>query len=138
MRGDDGAVRVGFTVSKQVGDAVERNRVRRRLREIVRLSARAASGSLRAGHDYVLVGRRAALAAPFADMIRDLEAALTRIEARAGIVTGREGTGDISRDPLHEAGSPARPLARRGTRKEPRTPVARPNVKPPELPPRER
>ena len=36
-----GPVRVGFTVSKKVGNAVERNRVRRRLREIVRLSAAA-------------------------------------------------------------------------------------------------
>ena len=34
-----GPVRVGFTVSKKVGNAVERNRVRRRLKEIVRLSA---------------------------------------------------------------------------------------------------
>ena len=41
QRGDEGAVRVGFTVSRQVGNAVERNRVRRRLREIVRLSAAA-------------------------------------------------------------------------------------------------
>ena len=37
-RADDGPVRFGFTVSKKVGNAVERNRVRRRLREIVRLS----------------------------------------------------------------------------------------------------
>jgi YidC/Oxa1 family membrane protein insertase len=56
-----GAVRLGFTVSRQVGNAVERNRVRRRLREIVRLSAAAPAG-LKAGHDYVLIGRRAALA----------------------------------------------------------------------------
>ena len=40
---DGGPVRVGFTVSKKVGNAVERNRVRRRLREIVRLSAAAQS-----------------------------------------------------------------------------------------------
>src|SRR5689334_13638257 len=38
-RREDGPVRVGFTVSKKVGNAVERNRVRRRLREVVRLSA---------------------------------------------------------------------------------------------------
>ena len=37
-RTDDGPVRFGFTVSRKVGNAVERNRVRRRLREIVRLS----------------------------------------------------------------------------------------------------
>ena len=38
-RSDEGPARFGFTVSKKVGNAVERNRVRRRLREIVRLSA---------------------------------------------------------------------------------------------------
>src|SRR5580658_5688066 len=63
-----GPVRVGFTVSKQVGNAVERNRVKRRLREIVRLAPAAA---LSAGHDYVLIGRRAALQAKFGDMTRD-------------------------------------------------------------------
>ena len=53
-----GPPRVGFTVSKQVGNAVERNRVRRRLRELIRLTPPTA---LSAGHDYVLIGRRAAL-----------------------------------------------------------------------------
>ena len=69
-RADSETIRVGFTVSRQVGNAVERNRVRRRLREIVRVSAagvkRVESGSgLRPGHDYVLIGRRLALAAQF-------------------------------------------------------------------------
>ena len=63
IAGIQGPVRFGFTVSKKVGNAVERNRVRRRLREIVRLSA---ANRLRTGHDYVLVGRRAALDLPFA------------------------------------------------------------------------
>jgi ribonuclease P protein component len=75
----DGAIRVGFTVSRQVGNAVERNRVRRRLREIVRLSAAAGAAHLRSGHDYVLTGRRAALAAPFGEMMRELDRALVRI-----------------------------------------------------------
>jgi ribonuclease P protein component, eubacterial len=52
-RDEHGPIRVGFTVSRKVGTAVERNRVRRRLREIVRLSA--ATGLL-SGHDYVLIG----------------------------------------------------------------------------------
>jgi ribonuclease P protein component len=78
-RADEGAVRVGFTVSRQVGNAVERNRVRRRLREMVRL---ADAGKLRAGHDYVLIGRRAALELPFAEMMRELDAALKQIHVR--------------------------------------------------------
>ncbi len=57
-RREDGPVRVGFTVSKKVGNAVERNRIRRRLREVVRLSP---PSHMRPGHDYVLIGRRAAL-----------------------------------------------------------------------------
>src|ERR1035437_8310548 len=57
-RADDGPVRFGFTVSKKVGNAVERNRVRRRLKEIVR---RSETNRMQSGHDYVQVGRRAAL-----------------------------------------------------------------------------
>src|SRR5262245_64010439 len=75
-RGDHGPIRVGFTASRKVGTAVERNRVRRRLREIVRLSA--ATG-LSAGHDYVLIGRRAALSRPFEQMTQDFERALRRV-----------------------------------------------------------
>ena len=97
-RGEDGAIRVGFTVSRQVGNAVERNRVRRRLREIVRLSAAAGRNQLRPGHDYVLIGRRAALAAPFGEMMQELDAALDRLHA-----AGSGGTGGARRDPLHEA-----------------------------------
>jgi ribonuclease P protein component len=75
-RGDDGPVRVGFTVSKKVGTAVERNRVRRRLKELVR---RSAAPRLYGGHDYVLIGRRAALSLPFAQLIDEMEGALRRL-----------------------------------------------------------
>jgi ribonuclease P protein component len=75
-RGDDGPTRVGFTASRRIGTAVERNRVRRRLKEVVRLSA--ATGLSR-GHDYVLVGRRAALSLPFEQMTQDFERALRRV-----------------------------------------------------------
>ena len=76
-RDDDGPVRIGFTVSRKVGTAVERNRVRRRLREIVR---RSASDDLRSGYDYVLVGRRTALNRQFDQMIEDFRGALRRID----------------------------------------------------------
>jgi ribonuclease P protein component len=74
-RDEQGPVRVGFTVTKKVGNAVERNRIRRRLRELVRLSDRTA---LKAGHDYVLIGRRGALNAPFARMADEFTGALKR------------------------------------------------------------
>jgi ribonuclease P protein component len=76
-RDDDGRgpARVGFTVTKKTGNAVERNRIRRRLRELVRLSA----SPMRAGHDYVLIGRRGALNAPFEKMTDDFTRALKRL-----------------------------------------------------------
>ena len=72
--------RVGFTASRKVGSAVQRNRARRRLR--------AAADSLlpnvaRAGTDYVLIARAGTLTRPYRDLIGDLETALKRVtEAR--------------------------------------------------------
>ena len=78
-RRDGGPVRIGFTVSRKVGTAVERNRVRRRLREIVR---RVAPVGMQPGHDYVLIGRRAALVQPFDRMIEEFDRALRRVHAQ--------------------------------------------------------
>jgi ribonuclease P protein component len=75
-RDDEGPARFGFTVAKKVGNAVERNRVRRRLKEMVRLSA---VGPTRAGFDYVLIGRRAALANPFGRLTAEFASALQRV-----------------------------------------------------------
>jgi len=76
-RGDDGPIRIGFTVTKKVGTATERNRVRRRLRELVK---RLDTVSVRPHSDYVLVGRRAALTRDFATMLDDLRSALHRLD----------------------------------------------------------
>jgi len=112
LRDDDGGVRVGFTVSRQVGNAVERNRVRRRLREIVKLAAGdfETDKSMRKGHDYVLIGRRAALTLPFADMQRQFGTALRRVHSPES----EPGTAGSRRDRnLHETG-PSRPKPRDG------------------------
>jgi len=77
---DGPAVRVGFTVSRKVGNAVERNRVRRRLREVARLVIPAQA---RPDLDYVLVGRQAALKRDFAVLRQDLVEALKRLKALA-------------------------------------------------------
>jgi ribonuclease P protein component len=76
-RDDDGPVRVGFTVTKKHGTATERNRIRRRLRELVK---RVDVISMRPHSDYVLVGRRAALNRDFSTMLDDLRSALHRLE----------------------------------------------------------
>lgn len=68
-RGDGGAARVGFTVTKKVGNAVVRNRVRRRLKEAVRVHA---AGDMQPGNDYVIVGREEVLTAPFAAITTEL------------------------------------------------------------------
>ena len=73
-------IRVGFTCSKKVGNAVARNRAKRRLREVARL---ALPQHGQPGADYVLVGRRNATAnLPFSQLQADFDRAL-------GILHGR-------------------------------------------------
>ena len=76
-RDDDGPTRIGFTVTKKNGTATERNRIRRRLRELVR---RLPALSLQPHCDYVLVGRRPALTSDFSHMLGDLCQALRRLD----------------------------------------------------------
>jgi ribonuclease P protein component len=74
--------RVGFTASRKVGIAVERNRARRRLRAAV---DRVMPLHAAEGHDYVLVARAGTIRRPFAALLGDLEAALRQLGAwRAG------------------------------------------------------
>lgn len=65
----DQAPRIGFTVTKKQGNSVERNRMRRRLREVVRHMA---GVPFKPGHDYVVVARRDTLRAPFDGLITAL------------------------------------------------------------------
>lgn len=76
-RGDDGGMRVGYTCSKKVGNAVARNRAKRRLREVAR---RVLPLHGRPGWDYVLVGRAEVTATrDFRQMQSDLIRALAAV-----------------------------------------------------------
>jgi ribonuclease P protein component len=78
-------IRVGFTCSKKVGNAVARNRAKRRLRALAR-SVLARRGQ--PGWDYVLIGReRETATRDFARMTRELATALDRVHSRTGSAT---------------------------------------------------
>ena len=79
-RDDDGPIRIGFTVTRKNGTATERNRIRRRLRELVK---RLDVITMRPHSDYVLVGRRTALNRDFTIMLDDLRSALRRLDRQA-------------------------------------------------------
>ncbi|MHC2338301.1 ribonuclease P protein component [Bradyrhizobium sp. USDA 4454] len=89
-RDDQGPIRVGYTVTKKNGTATERNRIRRRLREVMR---QVDAVFMRPHHDYVLVGRRDALTRDFATMIDDLRSALRRLD-RPAPKTGNDKAGN--------------------------------------------
>ena len=72
--------RVGFTASKKVGNAVARNRARRRLRAAV---SEVMPELALPGTDYVVIARKATLARPYADLRRDLVRAMRKLNAAA-------------------------------------------------------
>ncbi|MGH7123544.1 MAG: ribonuclease P protein component [Stellaceae bacterium] len=82
------AIRVGFTATRKIGNAVTRNRARRRLRAAV---ASVMARHAIAGFDYVLIARAGTPTRPYASLIGDLEAALHRLGTwQDGAVTSEE------------------------------------------------
>jgi ribonuclease P protein component len=76
------ALRIGFTASRKVGNAVARNRAKRRLRA---LAAEILPVSGREGLDYVLIARTVTLVRPFAALAADLTKALRAAHAVLGL-----------------------------------------------------
>jgi ribonuclease P protein component len=81
-----GEPRFGFTVTKKTAGAVGRNRIRRRLKEALRLSKGLAAQS---GHDYVFIARHAALSAPFPELMTQMAETLHRVHGRGGAAAKR-------------------------------------------------
>jgi ribonuclease P protein component len=84
----DGQIRIGFTASRKVGNAVARNRAKRRMRAAAQARLPLVA---RPGHDYVMVARAGILTRDFQALLGDLDAAMTaahaKLDARPGGVS---------------------------------------------------
>ena len=72
----DAPLRMGFTATKKLGNAVTRNRAKRRMREIARLEF----GATRQGFDIVMVAREGITTAPFVSLRQSFREALARLD----------------------------------------------------------
>jgi len=99
-------IRVGYTASKKVGNAVLRNRVKRRLREVAR---HVLPNSGREGYDFVLIARSATVELPFDQLIRDFSWCLKRLNLST------EGDNQLDK-PGKRRGKPEQPVDEGGKR----------------------
>ncbi len=74
----EGSVRIGYTVTKKLGNAVLRNRIKRRLREAARKTI---PTHAKTGHSYVFIARHKVLECDFTELVRDMEFAFSRIRS---------------------------------------------------------
>jgi ribonuclease P protein component len=91
-----GEVRFGFTTTKKIGNAVERARMRRRLKEAIRTTE---GLPVREGHDYVFLARREALTTPFAELSTQIVRALAEIGTKLDYKSSQQkktGTDQVS------------------------------------------
>ena len=73
--------RVGFSISKRIGKAVQRNRIRRRLKEIIRLEK-----NLKKGYDLVFIARKAVIKRDYHQLVNDVR----KLLKKAGIYCKEE------------------------------------------------
>lgn len=82
--------RFGFTVTRKIGNAVIRNRIRRRFKEALRLLE---PGIIAPGHDYVVIARPGVIEQPFADLKQLLATCITGLHRPRPADAGRAGVG---------------------------------------------
>ncbi len=87
--------RFGFTVTRQVGKAVERNRIRRRLKAAV---TDVATEHAKGGFDYVVIARRPALSSAYDALVSDLVKALARVHRPAAPARRPKEAGGAAQD----------------------------------------
>lgn len=78
------SIAVGFTASKKVGNAVKRNRARRRLKEAVRITIKETGQT---GWAYVFIARESAVSYPFEKILSDMKWALAKLHKGADLET---------------------------------------------------
>jgi ribonuclease P protein component len=106
---DAGPPRFGLTITKKIGGAVQRNKIRRRLKDAIR---RLQEEHARPGFDYVIVARGASLDCPFAALMADLATALIRAHRpvkSSPVKSGPPNSGPLKSGPLKSGPQTSRP-----------------------------